>query len=1572
MRELTKTTKFIVSIFLFTLGAALLMAEPRFYLSTDKIFTPGEEAFVTLEARGLPYIDIRVYRIDDPIGFFLAQDRPHQPVEVNEYAGVNALEVFRSVFDRDLLLLRDLSRRFVNSRIRADITGNYETLKGVLIPSNKKPIHSVIKLLGKYPLLRHFRHIPGRKPDTSSTGEQTQGEDESEGESEDEGGGGENYSYNWLYEKIPIFESTPGVYLVEGVNGSNVGYTMVVISRLALITKQSGDSLLCYVVDKISGQPLKDNPVTVLNNATRKKIVEGKTDKQGLFFSPVKEVSQLTIISGSNKQFSIIDPSFFPVSVDHRKVYMYTDRPVYRPGQDVFYKGIVRDFLNENYQPAASAPVEVTLYDPRGNKMGDDKTSISPMGTFNGRLQLNDESPLGTYKLIAVIQGKSFQAEFKIQEYRKPRFMVDVKLEGSGISGSRVNATVTGKYYYGPPVQDAPLHYYVYRTRFYVPWWADDDYSWYYSDAEYRSTNRELITDGEGKLDQSGLFNFNFETKRDSDDYTYIVEVRVKDKSDYTVSSSSTIKTSAGQFNIGIRSQRLIYSVNQEATVTFYTLDLNNRPASAGFDFKAVHVAGLDKNAKESVIFNKHLESDKSGRASVTFKVKKSGHVMLIAKGIDKFNNVIESSSSIWVATGDQPVGYAGEGIEIVSDKTGYQVGDNAKFLVLCRVPNIPFLFTVEGGNLYYYKVHKFSGNSCLIEIPLKAQYTPNVYVQAAAIVNDRFFQRQKTVIIPPAEKFLKVSIKTDKPVYLPGDTVKAEVLILDYKKQPVEAEVSLGVVDEAIYAISPELVVDMQKFFYPRKRCNVRTNNSLIFNFYGYSQELKPALAAMEMRPDSGLSSFKLIFERKLRQRFKDTCFWIPAVMTDRTGKAEVSFQLPDNITQWRFTARVVNAATQVGAGVEKAISRRDLSIQVDPPQSFTEGDELVLPVLLRNVTPQPMKGNFEFEVKGGKITAPFNKSFSLQRNSGTEIPIKIKVIAQDSVELIGKAAAGNAWDGIKLTVPVTPYGVEKMQNQNVVLAPTEKSKTIRFSLPEEGYKRFSKGNLYVHANIYRAVLSSLNYLAAYPYGCVEQTMSGFLPDVVLAGVLEKQKINNPELKNKVDKYIYAGIQKLLGFQGQNGFWGWWNEGNDEGGGDYFTTAYVMYGLSLARNLGYKIDQNAYDRGINALEKIVALQVRDEMRVMCLYVLTLADRSPGSIIMDMYNKRDSMSNYTLSIMTLTLAASGKKKEANTVANLLLSKCTTDEKNQSAYWDASVQYRLLSENARIETTAFALQALMKTQPKNPRALAAAGWLMAHRQSERWSSTRDTAAAVIALSEYIAGSGLKENTSGSVNFRLNNSNWYTIPNENLYSDKGECWMPLLYKELKKGENILEIQKNTGSELFVNLGLGYYSREAEVETLSGPLKIARKYYRLTASPGGSLNAVPLDNPNKISFKSGEEFLVELRIDTSQPYDYMVLEDFIPAGFQVIEKTKNYQLSDSNMNYLLEGGAATFKEARDNRMVFFFNQLNANGSLTVCYLLRATLEGEYQVNPAVIRSMYYDERRALSQRFHVKVTK
>jgi len=190
-------------------------------------------------------------------------------------------------------------------------------------------------------------------------------------------------------------------------------------------------------------------------------------------------------------------------------------------------------------------------------------------------------------------------------------------------------------------------------------------------------------------------------------------------------------------------------------------------------------------------------------------------------------------------------------------------------------------------------------------------------------------------------------------------------------------------------------------------------------------------------------------------------------------------------------------------------------------------------------------------------------------------------------------------------------------------------------------------------------------------------------------------------------------------------------------------------------------------------------------------------------------------------------------------------------------------------------------------------------------------------------------------------------------------------------LIKGENTLEIERETTGPLYANLWLSYYSSRKDVKTVSGPLLIDRQYIQVTKQPDSQvLIAQPFTDPSNIRFKPGEEFLVKLMVTNTQPFEYMILEDFIPAGFQIIEDARGYNFRDNSINQNLEHRFVTYKEARDNRMVFAFKELPKNGRLTIYYLMRASLKGNYEVNPAVIRSMYLNHQRALSDRLSIKV--
>ena len=154
--------------------------------------------------------------------------------------------------------------------------------------------------------------------------------------------------------------------------------------------------------------------------------------------------------------------------------YIYTDRPVYRPAQKVYFKGILRHWGRNGYELLNSQTVTVTIEDPNGGKVFERELPLSSRGTFSGEVDIADEAPLGSWNIRAKA-GNNSSTYFEVQEYKKPEFKV--KVTGPppfAAVGERVKFTVEARYFFGAPVTNADVHYYIYRSRYYHSWWDGD------------------------------------------------------------------------------------------------------------------------------------------------------------------------------------------------------------------------------------------------------------------------------------------------------------------------------------------------------------------------------------------------------------------------------------------------------------------------------------------------------------------------------------------------------------------------------------------------------------------------------------------------------------------------------------------------------------------------------------------------------------------------------------------------------------------------------------------------------------------------------------------------------------------------------------------------------------------------------------------------------------------------------------------------------------------------------------------------------------------------------------------
>ena len=208
-----------------------------------------------------------------------------------------------------------------------------------------------------------------------------------------------------------------------------------------------------------------------------------------------------------------------------------------------------------------------------------------------------------------------------------------------------------------------------------------------------------------------------------------------------------------------------------------------------------------------------------------------------------------------------------------------------------------------------------------------------------------------------------------------------------------------------------------------------------------------------------------------------------------------------------------------------------------------------------------------------------------------------KLKVEARDS-ESGGKYA-----DAMEKTFTVYEHGIEKFISRSGKMR--SNSVAIKLDIPKERRPETTKLTVQVAPSMATTMLDALPYLIDYPYGCTEQTMSRFLPAAITAKTLRDPGLKPEVAMRKIfggvepataiathprgehdlkelDAITKASLERLYNFQHADGGWGWWKEGES----DHFITAYVVWGMALARQAGIEVKQDVVSRAATYLDK--------------------------------------------------------------------------------------------------------------------------------------------------------------------------------------------------------------------------------------------------------------------------------------------------------------------------------------------------------------------------------------------------
>jgi alpha-2-macroglobulin len=1552
-----------------------LATRPFFSLSTTRTFGTNENPRLWLDHRLLESIDFRVYRINDPERFFTQLSDPHQVGEDEQEqiaaklsSGPSLLERVRTVKLWAYLGIRNYFRDQLKQDTRYTFNQKFRATETTRrVPLNVAD-YARVPLLNPNQLVTSWREsLPPLATEFDRR-------------------------------MVPLGKREAGVYLVEAVSGDLRAYTAVVVTDLALVEKSSpnGDFLV-YAVDRRSGEPRADARVEVVR--ARHTIASGRTDNEGIFHTklPINEGPDdegqtgsdgVIILASQRENFAISDLEslYFNFGEDENvQGYVYTDRPVYRPAHKVFFKGILRAFNERGqYQPLKNDTVSVTVKDANDARVFKQELHLSKRGTFNGELTLAEEAPLGAYRIEAETDEGGASGSFDVAEYKKPEYKVKVTTpKRFAPAGSKARFDIDARYFFGAPLAGAEVKYYAYRSRYYPYFGGEEVEEDPDQEAEYSQYNNyynDLTLDGEGKLDASGHLAIEFDVpaanENDVWDFQYRLEAQVTDSSRRSINGSANLIATRGNIIANATPDRYVYQNGDTAKISISTTDYEGRPVATNLSLKfmsrdwvkvekKVNEYDPDYEIREVELSSAEVTTDPEGHGLYSFPITKAGSIAIKTVVHDNEKQFASVGGFIWVAGSDQQwldSAYYRENfgsIKLVPDKKSYRPGETAHVLAIVPADRANLLVTTERSSIMSARHIKAANKTTIIDVPIETDYAPNVFLSVTFVRDGDMYTSDQRLVVPARDKMLDLEIISNKEEYKPRETASYIILARDADGAPVpDAEVSLGVVDEAIYSVSPDFSGNIRQQFYGLLYNEIGTSLSISYSFTGFAGEKPIDLA--RTKPSYQLADFKNesdMVQPVIRKEFKDTAYWEPSAVTGKDGRATVKFRLPDNLTTWRATARAVTADTRVGVAKQKVISRKDVILRLETPRFMTQGDTVTLSGIVHNYLKEDKSTQISIAVTGAQLLSPAQQTVTIRKQGEHRLDWRISAPQTGEIRLLAKALTNTESDAVELALGIVPRGLHETKAENWITSDENVEQEFSLNLPANTDLNSRQLRLEVSPSVAGTLFGALDYLTTFPYGCTEQTMSSFLPNIIVSQTLKEFKaasIRNPDdLKKKVER----GRNRLYAFQHEDGGWGWWK--NDAS--DPFMTAYVVDGLTLAKQAGYEIDDARLARGREKLQAMLAVrEFKDvDTRAFMIYALAESGGVDSNQVEELFADRHNLQPYGRALLALTLSLI-KDRRASEVATEIERTAVVDQ--LTAHWESQRRPMLdFAPYDRTEGTALSLKALARIKPESGLLQLAARWLVSddRNQGYFWDSTKDTAFAIYGLIDYVKVS--RELTpSYDLEVYVNGE---TVLTQHVSDATAVATLSIGRKGSAVGErNHIRVVKRGKGALYLSSSIEYYTNEENVAARgSADLSVSREYLRLRVEQVGyelKWSTAPLTG----EIKSGDLIVVKLHV-TGKKARHLMLEDPIPSGAEQLDN-----VGYLNLDYTYKGWTDWYsaREFRDRGTVFFLDSFD--GDATLQYAMRVQIPGEFVVAPARVELMYEPATNAntSSQRF------
>lgn len=1231
----------------------------------------------------------------------------------------------------------------------------------------------------------------------------------------------------------------------------------------------------------------------------------------------------------------------------HEPVVVQTDRGVYRPGETLHFKVSAFHKHEGTLIAQSSTPLSLTLKGPDGRELMQQSKVTNRFGSVHLDHELDEHARLGTYRLEVRKDHALLDVHtVRVLAFQAPKFVVDVK-SADQLTQSDFTAQIGGRYLFGAPLNGADLTWTLKAEPGRVPdgALAQSGLTFAGNEDEPPAEARYWSQSGVGRLDANGKFELHtaLPVNGTSLPTRITLEAEVMDQSNRAAATRHQAIFHPSTRYAGLALERSWIGRSERALVKLGVVDHHGN-AVTGSKVEAVI---------EHIVYRQVKERDAHGRVHYAYRRQHTlaGSCTAVSAASPVVCALAPPSWGYYLVTakvdgragGSLPLWVLGDGsgseagapypnhrLKLVADKAKYRPGDTAHLLVDSPWSKATALVTVESDHLVDYRVVELTSRLSTVDIALRGPPAPYVHATVTVLPKGgdaRQAPRVGALRLPLSldETRLNVAVKSDHREYRPGSKATLTVNVSQQGVPTSDVEVALAVVDEGVLRLTG--------FHAPDPADKLWTGAPLLFRYADTRSPFAEWLEKSHVAGDGGdESSPEGSFTRS---RFVSTAYWKPDLVTDGSGQARVTFQLPDNLTEFRMLAVALDRNGRSGAFEGQFRVNQQISLQPSMPRFAKTGDRFEAAAMLHNTGTAPFHGSLEIGGQRQSVdVAPLGQLRALRKMTATGPGTrKLGFLLSDS--------QGRTIDSVEHNLQVAFDGARQKPR---LFGSFTGEQTIALRVPEQAASDAdTKLEIVVGENLHPELGAELEFLLGYPHGCVEQTTSSTLPLLAARSILPLLGITAHD-QEFFDTRIRHGLDRLNSMRTEQGGLAYWPGGHEP---NVFGTAYAMQAVvhsqkaGIALPAGLRQDMLDYLRAqlfnaeiVPEVRSAIALSLAESGRLVPTDSDALFEAAQS---MDVFGK----ANVALALQRLQGQNDRIRPLLDSIERVMTEGGELAQKNREDLHFFSSDTRALAQ---------ASVALQHLRPTSPVLLDAVQQLLG---LDEGYTTQATSYRLLALSEHVRA---RANTKPPV-VRLDGAE--LAPQSKLAG--GGTVYTIALSELRGRQRTLSLHADSGARLAFSMNTEYWLPIDTSARASGATSSASgpDLYRVFTTPSGEpvdLEKVEVGQLLRVAL------LAVQRDDTSEKLRYLAITDELPAGFEPVDTSLETVAHAPELGaehpfaqWLNATRAAPdHLELGDSKVQIYFDAPGATFAVA-SYLVRATTRGEFALPRATAELMY-----------------